>query len=132
MRSIYIKVTYKESLSTLIFSRSLLCFSMSLTFCLVVCNFAHTSLFSSCVMYNSTLSLLSFSKAPYKFWTNCPFPLWSICLWFPYQKVWTWCWSFVCCICCMLKHIGNFPMFIQFCFESLYRSWCMKSRSLSP
>jgi len=79
LASIYIKVTCKESLSTLIFSRSLLCFSILLIFYLVVYNFANTSLFSSYFTCNFTLSFCSFSKAPYKFWTYLSFSS-MICL----------------------------------------------------
>ncbi len=70
---VYFKVTCKESLSTLMFSKSLLCFSMLLIFCLIVYSFANTSLFSFFLTYNSTLSFFSFSKAPCKFWTNLYF-----------------------------------------------------------
>jgi hypothetical protein len=73
LASICTKITYKESFSTLIFSKSLSCFSMLLNFCLVVYNFSNISLFSSCIMYNYALSFYSFSKTPYKFWTNMSF-----------------------------------------------------------
>jgi hypothetical protein len=61
LASICIKVACKESFSTLIFSKSLLCFSMLLIFYLVICSFANTPLFS----WFLPTTLL---------WTFAPFP----------------------------------------------------------
>jgi hypothetical protein len=55
------------------FSRSLLCFSMLLIFCMVVCSSTNTSLLSFFLTYNLALNFCSFSKAPCKFWTNLSF-----------------------------------------------------------
>ncbi len=63
----------------MIFSKSLSCFSMLLIFCLVVCSFANTSLFSSCLTCIFALSFYSFSKSPCTLWTKLSF-YFMICL----------------------------------------------------
>jgi hypothetical protein len=67
------KLHAKNPLSTLMFSISLMCFSMLLIFCPIVCSFINILLFSFFLTYNSTFNFCSLSKAPYRFWTNMSF-----------------------------------------------------------
>jgi hypothetical protein len=67
------KLPAKNPLSTLMFSISLMCFSMLLIFCPIVCSFINILLFSFFLTYNSTFNFCSLSKAPYRFWTNMSF-----------------------------------------------------------
>jgi hypothetical protein len=63
----------------LMFSKSFLCFCMLLIFFLVAWSSVNTWLFSLFLSYNFNLSFWSFSKVPYRFWTNISFFL-LICL----------------------------------------------------
>ncbi len=76
---VWFKVTCKESLSTPMFSTSLLCFSILLIFCLTIYSSTNTSLLSLFLTCNSALSFYSFSKTSYKLWTNLFFSF-LICL----------------------------------------------------
>jgi hypothetical protein len=67
------KVACKESFFTLIFYRSLLCFSMMLILCLANSSFINTSLFSCFLTCNFALNFCSFSKTPYILWIDLSF-----------------------------------------------------------
>jgi hypothetical protein len=67
------KVACKESLSIMMFTKSLLYFCMLSIFYLIAWSSANTLLFSLFLSNNFVLSFCSFSKAPWRFWTNLSF-----------------------------------------------------------
>jgi hypothetical protein len=90
---------------------------MLLIFCLVVCSFANTSLFSSFLTCNSSLSSYSFSKAPCKFWTNLSFSS-VICL-FMISKLES---LNIMLVICVLYYVAYWNILVTFLCSSKFAS----------
>ncbi len=108
----------KESLSTLISSRSLLYFSMLLIFCLVVFSSSNILIMLHMQLYFKLLFLL---QIPLQILNKFVLFLYDLFIFYFQIKESEQNVGHLCAtLCCLLKHIGSSPTFIQFCFKSLH------------